>query len=764
MMHVEQCLEQTVKQSVRRNWIGDSLRFLLVSLAICSVVFKAGLWGGSLLAPVDLAPTLFGHYKFVDPASGRIPANHFIIDQLGYDLPLQWTIYHAVRRGEIPWWDPFDSGGRPFLADAHISAADPIRVACYLCLPRFELAYNWTRILHFLASSLGLFVLLRRLGYSGFIAGALALAGGFSGATINYFGHPWIQASFLYYPWIWIAWDESWVNPSRRWPRIVAPLLAAAVFYAGNLQSHSYLPIFAVSWMVALSGRSWLCWKKALRIVIPTGLLGAMLAAPVLLPELELFSLNHRSLSNNDGWSIFDGPLSLMNFYPWALGSFRTVGYHNLSYVAYIGTAALALALIGTFSRADRPAVIRAKRVAIGLVLSYAAIIGTPAAHLLYARTSGLAIPGLVVLAAIGLEAVLRSPVRWPKCGWTAIVAAVSIAALSHAFAWFVYPQLLGRVSAAMNAHAKAGNYGGADEELRHFQVRNFPHEITFANPETLAAWASLALLAAVLLSPRLRSRRLVLGCLVALNLLPLLLFAHRFIPRAPIETWHRLLDGSEEQRHVVQILSQGHFRLLDDAPAEFERLFPQNLSHLYAVHSAHGYAALQPNWLANFPTSTPATLADYAYASEPPWDSGSLIRLNTFGNARFSWARGDTRHITVRSESLNSLDLEFPPGPPSSLLRTDTWFPGWTVELADGTALPINRTPVYCSEIQIPAGVTALHFRYRPSHLAGAIAAAGLACLALAFAAFRNSRAMISLPVGAPRDAEINVPVSTSL
>ena len=90
--------------------------FLLASLALCGVVFGDALLGRHLLAPVDIAPAVWSHYRFVDPGTNRIPANHHIVDQLGYDLPLQWTIYHAYRAGEIPWWDPYTYCGRPLLA------------------------------------------------------------------------------------------------------------------------------------------------------------------------------------------------------------------------------------------------------------------------------------------------------------------------------------------------------------------------------------------------------------------------------------------------------------------------------------------------------------------------------------------------------------------------------------------------------------------------------------------------------------------------
>ena len=136
------------------------LWFLMAQIALGWFVFRDGLWMKSLLAPLDIAPAFFPKYRFLDPGSSGIPANHWIIDQLTYDLPLQTTIYKAVRAGEIPWWDPYTWCGRPFLTDAAASGTDPIRLLAYELLP-FATAYNWTRLVHFLLTGLGMMLLLQ---------------------------------------------------------------------------------------------------------------------------------------------------------------------------------------------------------------------------------------------------------------------------------------------------------------------------------------------------------------------------------------------------------------------------------------------------------------------------------------------------------------------------------------------------------------------------------------------------------------------------
>jgi hypothetical protein len=75
--------------------------FAAMQLLICAFVFRDALWGGSLLAPLDVASNLYSKFRYMDPAATGVPGNHQVSDQLAFDLPVQYTIYHALRRGEI---------------------------------------------------------------------------------------------------------------------------------------------------------------------------------------------------------------------------------------------------------------------------------------------------------------------------------------------------------------------------------------------------------------------------------------------------------------------------------------------------------------------------------------------------------------------------------------------------------------------------------------------------------------------------------------
>jgi hypothetical protein len=709
----------------------DIAVFLLASLAVCGAVFRSALWGGTLLAPLDLIPAFCPHYRYLDPATDMLPANHYIIDQVAYDLPFQFSIYHAYRRGEMPWWDPYSFGGRPLLADAHCNAADPVRQLLYLTVPSFVLAYNWTLIVHSILTGLGLFCLLRWLGLKPVLAGGLALAGQCAGWTAIYFAHPWIQATFLYYPWLWIAWLGGGPSQPRIW-RFVTPLLVCAILLAGNLQSHAYLPCFALAFCLSPVPWTWRGAGDRIRSIAPGLVIGGMLASPILLPELELYRLNVRKIIVDQTYSFVDGPLLLSNFYPWILGTFRSMNLRNsLGFQVYIGSIALGLAAFGAFvNLGDRPQWITARRLALAVLLGYLLIACTRLQLFLYLRISGLPAVALVVLAAFGTTRLVEDPARYRRW-WRPLAALVVLIPLvSYTVAWWIYPRWLEPMATQMKQAQGASDwFAGLGMKLRLFQVQNYPHEITFGNPEVLCAWLGLILFTLWLAKPNMRGPLLPL--LLALNLLPPLLFVQRFIVRADVALWHGLVAGGEEQNKLIDLLRPRELRLQETAPSAFGGVFPRNFAHFYRIHALEGYSTLYPRIQGG---ADPLLAADYHFISPELKPGGILEVINPDGSARFSWLEGDRGPVRVTHETLNRLELQFPAGPAAALLRTDTFYPGWHAETSEGAPLKLAKERDAFTRIEIPAGATTLRLTYEPRglRLALALSALGLVGMVL--------------------------------
>jgi hypothetical protein len=251
---------------------------------------------------------------------------------------------------------------------------------------------------------------------------------------------------------------------------------------------------------------------------------------------------------------------------------------------------------------------------------------------------------------------------------------------------------------------------------LREFQIENLPREISFLNLETCLAFASLLVLA-IYLGRRQRTPAMQ-WALLTLNFLSVILFFSRFVPNHPALYWERLLAGGPEQRRVAAALNPRHLRLLEESPGLNEMLFPNNMGHLQQVHTVHGLSALQPASLFRWPLNEqpPAELvSDFVYRSGRRGEEvGELIPVTTDGMSRLSCAH---RKVTVIAETMNTLTVSVEPGPADTLVRTDTFYPGWRAQL-DGKPIPLEHSATPFSTVQLPASETSsvITYTYRPS------------------------------------------------
>lgn len=713
------------------------LPFFLASGLFCFLAFPGAFTGQSLLAPLDIFPNCFEHFRFMDPAAAGVPANHHMIDQATYDLPLQYRIYESLQKGIVPWWDPYTYGGRPLLADAHVNGTDPVRLLCYFLFP-FPVAYNLNLLLKSVLTGLGMWVLLRHLGHAWLLSLSLALSFQFAGCFALFFGHPWIQASFLFYPFLWLSWDRLVAGPTRgTW--LAASLLCALIFLCGNLQSHAYLACFALffTWSSFYDSR-----PKGLRTLWCTSLSvgwGTLLAAPVLLNQIEFFLCSARKVTP-DHWpwvGVFRGPLSLSAIFPWLLGTFRTVdlskavGSGSLGFSLFVGTVPFALAILGLVimvGRKIRPT--HADRIALICVGGYLMQISTPLGNLFYNRMSPLACMGLIVIAAStvswisGHDAAPQGvAARWLVWG-SCLLLVLWLGEL------FLFHQFHHHIESFFWKETAAHPSSITSPALRSFQIRSFPVEVGPANPEILLSWLSLFLLIVGTRFSRPMGRRLIHGAL-ALSLAGLFLFYARFTPCQPVSQWEKLREGGPVHQQIFACPAWKQARFYEETTLFQERVFPNALAALYGVHVVHGYSALQPESL--FFHLTPPLVFPPSWVAD--WKISRHGQITLFSpdhrsgeTCRLIWEGSPERKITILDETANRLLLELSPGWSGRVIRTDTFFPGWQLRDKKGSS-PLQKLDPCFGLSNLPAhdAVTSLSYVYLPQTFW-----AGLFCCAL--------------------------------
>ncbi len=718
------------------------LCFLLASVLLSALIYSDALWGKSMLAPLDLGPNIFSQYKFMDPAADGIPENHHIIDQFTYDLPLQYSIYKAYHSREIPWWDPYTYGGRPLLADAHINGTDPIRMLCYATLP-FELAYNWNYILRGIVTGLGMFLLLRYFSIDCLVAAILALIYQFAGWFTVYFGHPWIQGSFLYFPFLWIIWIRA--VHGRLLPNAgLGGLLCGLIFYAGNLQSHAYLPVFALTFLIAVAIKDRGRFPKAIGVTALSGIIGALVAFPVLCNQVEFFLLSSRTANNSVAWyqQLLAAPFSLTAIYPWMFGTFRTldaarlVQMNGISFQWFCGPVALLLAFWAAWTfRREKGKLGGGICQATILVATYLLIVSTPLVRYLYPRCAALAGMGLILLAALAIQAILERKARpHPQLAKIFLFAMLAIGGMTSGLAWWVYPLFKEKIEAKIISVDKSNNTLPSAPNLRRFQINNFPQEVSVANPECAITLIAVIVLAAALSAqnPGDVRKRLLLSLLV--SALPVLLFHARFRPRQSIELWHKLLAGGPSQNQAIAKLDGG-LRIDESATRGGDMIFPMAYAAFYQAHSLHGYSALQPTSLFRYPSTAAPVPPDWRsdFLSLSIAGQGTSLQPITGTHpSRFRSSKSKAAlPVKIVKESHNRLVLDTSALPDAEVIvRTDTYYPGWTARNGKST-IEIEKIEPCLSTIRAPDktsdGMIELNYTPRSMEIARPLMATGI-------------------------------------
>ncbi|MCS6825853.1 MAG: YfhO family protein [Caldilinea sp.] len=312
----------------------------------------------------------------------------------GGDIQLYFYAYWdyvgaTLREGRIPFWNPYLFLGAPLLANPQAAVLYPLHWPLFAAgrdaFPVTKQLY-WSAALHTWLLGLGAYALMRFWGYAtapALVSGLTLAGSGFVGGLIGHINQ--LNAS-TWLPWaaLCLAWARSHASGAINWRvslRAAAAFgsLTALMLLAGHTQS-VFISLFALGvWTLWPHGiehrgaeapsvfpmpvfkqlsalRLYFCSVAPLLLVYFLGLLLAvLLAAPQLLPTLELSRLGLRSggLTYAEATSFSLQPLAL----GWTLlpsyglvdlgAAFDSPGYTE--FVAYVGLLGLALALLAVW-------------------------------------------------------------------------------------------------------------------------------------------------------------------------------------------------------------------------------------------------------------------------------------------------------------------------------------------------------------------------------------------------------------------------------
>ena len=249
-------------------------------------------------------------------------------DILLFFYPTHLAYANALREGRLPLWEPRMLAGFPLFAEGQIAALYPTHPLLYGLLP-IDVATNYDILINLAWVAVGMYVFLRVLKLQPASAFLGALAFGFGGFFIARLEHMSILSTASWLPWNFWAFEkhEQETNAKRRWRWWVVLAIFTGVQLLGGHPQFAFmsavlLALYSVvrwkrggneskfwgeTWILAQTQKlpallrrlavglleSFTPWRVLL-VVIAMGL-GAMIAAPQLLPTFELSMYSDRA-------------------------------------------------------------------------------------------------------------------------------------------------------------------------------------------------------------------------------------------------------------------------------------------------------------------------------------------------------------------------------------------------------------------------------------------------------------------------------------
>ncbi len=403
----------------------------LVLLLLPTLLLGRVVFGGDVFLPADLLRDI-APWRPAD-TSHIVPWNPLLWDGMAEFYPWRLFAAESLRHGWIPLWNPHQLCGTPFVANSQSAVFYPLNLL-FTVLPVAR-AFGVSVWLHLALTGLFLYGYLRSAAWSLSAPAALlgAVAWQMSAWQVSWLALPTFLCVSCWLPLaLWLTWRAATSETLGRWAALGVTL--GMMILAGHLQIALYCLALVFAYAV------FLLWPQR-RLPLGALLAGSLalgLAAPQLLPAIELARVSHRA-GTVATWHSYQSYVALALPWPnlvtlWLPGFYGspTQGTYwgavanggpsaYMENACYVGILALGLVAVGIGTGWKESRQVRFFAVAAGIALLMA--LGTPLDALPYFGLPGFsqsASPGRIlvvwtlcaaILSAIGAEVVLSATV-----------------------------------------------------------------------------------------------------------------------------------------------------------------------------------------------------------------------------------------------------------------------------------------------------------------------------------------------------------------
>jgi hypothetical protein len=297
----------------------------------------------------------------------------FVIRDYGFfAYPLAHFQRDCFWRGELPFWNPYNYCGAPFLAQWNTMPLYP--PALIYLLPPLTWSLSFFCLLHLWFAGFGMFQLARRWTGNDFAAAFAGVAFAFNGLTLNLLMWPSHIATLSWMPWVVLTVEGAWREGGRK--VFMAAIVGALQMLAGGPETIFYTWIFLlILWIQQFakgeSPRTGMLWRFPAIVMVVI-----LLAAAQLLPFLDLAAHSQRETGFADTrWSM--PAWGWVNFLvPMAFGNTRDMGVffqygQNWTSSYYLGIGTLWLALLAVWALRERRIWLLGASTAVALLFAF---------------------------------------------------------------------------------------------------------------------------------------------------------------------------------------------------------------------------------------------------------------------------------------------------------------------------------------------------------------------------------------------------------
>lgn len=266
----------------------ERLLALAVLALLCLLPLFESLATGKALGPFDHLAPMVG-------AAPTKPAQNWDILQADGALqfyPWRDLVFESWRQGRVPFWNPYQLGGTPLLANSQSGALYPLHIVVGILGVPTVAAMKLLAWLHLLIAGVGVWLLLRELGATR--EGRLIGAGSFAASAfmVAWIGLPSVITTCAWIPWVLLGVEKLATAPVfRRIGWLALPV--SLMLLAGHLQFAAYGLMaggLLAIWRVVATR------KAGVALLLFGGFLaGAMLAAPQVMAVLDYSTFSHRA-------------------------------------------------------------------------------------------------------------------------------------------------------------------------------------------------------------------------------------------------------------------------------------------------------------------------------------------------------------------------------------------------------------------------------------------------------------------------------------